>query len=97
MNINKKIILDKSNQYLQLENEILELLQKEVLFLCDKYKISFLIVYKEYDKKRTVNFVSSIKSFYRLTDANNQIIEILNKIPVQIIHRLKEIKQLIIK
>jgi hypothetical protein len=97
MNINKKIILNKSTQYTQLENEILELLQKEVIFLCDKYKISFLIVNKEFDKNRTVIFKNNIKSFYRLTDANNQIIEILNKIPVQLIYRLKEIKQLIIK
>jgi hypothetical protein len=97
MNINKKIILDKSTQYIQLENEILELLQKEVIFLCDKYKISFLIVSKEFDKKRTVIFKNNIIGMYRLNDANNQIIEILNKIPVQIMYRLKEIKQLIIK
>ena len=97
MNINKRNILNKSDNYVQLENEILELLQKEVYFLCNKYKISFLIVNKEYDKKRTVIFKNEIIIGNRLIDANNQIIEILNKIPVQLMYRLKEIKQLIIK
>jgi len=97
MNTNKRKIKNKSDLYINLEDEILELLQEEVVYICKKYRVGFLIIYKKYDKKRTVLFINNVTGMHRLDNANNQIIEILNKIPVQLIHKLKEIKQLIIK